>query len=258
MAKITASIIHDAGFGRVIAAPRIDIPSVEPTRRDTEPVRESRPAHVESGIDPGFTVIDPGAIDGTGATDNGNQPKRRGRPAGSKNRTQAPVIQTQAETNLRLESIEGMVFSIHMMAAASFGIAELALSKDESKELSKAGLEVLKHYAVNVDPKKLAWMNLLSCAGMIYGTRAIAIYRNTGKRPGPVAVPKPSPQPVQMPNPSRAENAGPGFSIGHSPTATSSRGKSMADVLNPTSKPWSEVSPSELWNEQPGETLGSL
>lgn len=41
--------------------------------------------------------------------------------------------------------------------------------------MSEAIAEVAKHYPMTIDPKTMAWINLASCAGMIYGPRAYMI-----------------------------------------------------------------------------------
>lgn len=57
------------------------------------------------------------------------------------------------------------------MAAAALNAPELALESDDAKAMSVAIAEVAKHYPMTIDPKTMAWINLASCAGMIYGPR---------------------------------------------------------------------------------------
>lgn len=52
---------------------------------------------------------------------------------------------------------------------------ELALSSDEAESLAGALATVNQFYQVEVAEKTLAWINLAQVAGMIYGTRLVAI-----------------------------------------------------------------------------------
>lgn len=60
------------------------------------------------------------------------------------------------------------------MGAELMKVKELELDKVEAKKLGDAITEVTKHYAVVVDPKKLAIFNLCAVAGAIYGPRFYA------------------------------------------------------------------------------------
>lgn len=46
---------------------------------------------------------------------------------------------------------------------------EIALEKDDANRLAKAMAEVAVYYPANIDPKTLAWVNLLMAAGTVYG-----------------------------------------------------------------------------------------
>lgn len=75
------------------------------------------------------------------------------------------------------------------MAAAFTRVDELALEKDESKMLADAIGEVAKHYPMTIDPKTLAWVNLATCAGMIYGPRVFLYNKrvsNERKKQAPI------------------------------------------------------------------------
>lgn len=67
-----------------------------------------------------------------------------------------------------------MIFSIHQMGAMILATPELELDQAEADRLAKAAGEVAKHYAVAVDPKKLAWANLIGTLGFLYVPRIIA------------------------------------------------------------------------------------
>lgn len=71
----------------------------------------------------------------------------------------------------------------------------LALEQHEAKALGVAAAEVAKHYPAMssvVDPKVMAWWGLLQTAGMVYGPRALMIYRGS-RAPGPATVAAPPP-----------------------------------------------------------------
>lgn len=107
-------------------------------------------------------------------TDVGNdQPRRRGRPKGSKNRVSSDTTKT---TNNLIVDIESLLLSGHLMLA-SFTVPEMAIDPMEAKRLADAIKELGKHYAFGMDPKKFAWTQLILTAGSIYGPRAVAIYK---------------------------------------------------------------------------------
>lgn len=175
----------------------------------------------------GIPLVSPLSV-GTGSTTNSGTPRRRGRPPGSTNRPR-DTRESEAEIHLKnsLSNIEDLLTSIHWGTARLLDMSELELSADDSRQLSRAIRECLKHYQFNIDPKKVALGNLLMVAGGIYGPRAVAIYKrgvdskptpkvqtidktqpvtggakNTGM-PGPVAVPNlmtPRTQPARVPS----------------------------------------------------------
>lgn len=60
------------------------------------------------------------------------------------------------------------------MAAIAFQSPELAINDTEAKALAAAVAGVAEHYPVAVDPKAMAWINLVMAAGYIYGPRFIS------------------------------------------------------------------------------------
>jgi hypothetical protein len=62
------------------------------------------------------------------------------------------------------------------MAAAGFNNDVWKLDKVEAKELAESIGNVASHYAVEVNPKFVAWAGLLGVIGAIYGPR-IALMR---------------------------------------------------------------------------------
>lgn len=61
------------------------------------------------------------------------------------------------------------------MLAAGFDVEEMALDKEEAKQLAEGIGNVAQHYAVEVNPKVLAWAGLAGVIGAIYGPRFAAI-----------------------------------------------------------------------------------
>lgn len=74
-----------------------------------------------------------------------------------------------------MNGIESVLLSIHGMMAAALKTPELALEKDEAQAMATAIAEVSRHYPMTIDPKTMAWINLASCASMVYGPRLYMI-----------------------------------------------------------------------------------
>lgn len=74
------------------------------------------------------------------------------------------------------------------MVAGFTGVSELQIDDAESKALAAAVAGVAAHYNVTADPKTIAWVNLASALGMVYGPRvaAIRMRRKFDKPPKPV------------------------------------------------------------------------
>lgn len=67
---------------------------------------------------------------------------------------------------------------IHGLLAGMTKIPEWDISEFEAKELAKAVADVGRHYpAFQTSEKANDWLNLIMCAGMIYGTRVFATIR---------------------------------------------------------------------------------
>lgn len=143
----------------------------------------------------GFEIHSPGDIGGDSdyidaGTDTGSgaAPKRRGRPRGSRN---ASKTETKTASNIG-ENLEHLLLSVHLMGAALLKLPELAIDPTEAEKLASAIREVLKHYPISLDPKRVAWIELGTMAAMIYGTRGIAVYQRSKRKPAIVTeMPKP-------------------------------------------------------------------
>lgn len=100
----------------------------------------------------------------------GSYQRKRGRKTGSK-----PGSNSAPKGAVNLAGIETILLSMHHMLAAATSTPELMLDEKEGKAMADAIAEVSKHYPMTIDPKTLAWINLASCATMIYGPRAYLI-----------------------------------------------------------------------------------
>lgn len=61
------------------------------------------------------------------------------------------------------------------MLAAMTKTEELALDREEAKELAKAIADVNAYYGKAIDPKIFAWIGLATVAGKVYAPRVVAI-----------------------------------------------------------------------------------
>ena len=118
-----------------------------------------------------FPVINPGDIIASGESDTGDyEPKRRGRPKGS--RKAYTTITAKKEASLDLTQV---LYSTHLMLSALIKIEELKIEKEEAKELSDAVVRVNDLYGGLVIPEKaLAWINLGIVGVKVYGPRIAA------------------------------------------------------------------------------------
>lgn len=144
-------------------------------------------------------VIDPtkiGTAAGSGQGNNGeDQPRRRGRPRGSRNGAKA-----NKSPPLDLDGVAFTLYSLHMMGAAILSAPRLELKEDESKHLAKGIMNVQRHYTnVVFTEKQMDWVNLFGVIGAVYGKRfmdaradraaARAAKKAAGPQPGNGAMP---------------------------------------------------------------------
>lgn len=154
---------------------------VEPNRTITEPkLDDYELGSGEHADSPQF--VDPGT--GTNSdTGSGSSRRKRsdaGRPRG-KRASRTTVTQTTS-------SIANSLFSVHFAMSNLLGSELLLLTKDESQVLAEAITNVSQYYDIPVmDEKMLAWINLASVAGIIYGPRFVAAkFRKQQKKKGNV------------------------------------------------------------------------
>ena len=140
---------------------------------------------------------------------------RRTRAGRSSDAGNAPQ-ETTGKSSLDSLSVADLLVSINGFLATLTEIPEFEISDDEAKALAKAVQDVGKHYAVNFDPKKVAWANLSAVVGKLAWYRVLA-YRirkssesetKTVKEPapGPVRVPPQPKTAAQAPNPKQQTN----------------------------------------------------
>lgn len=155
----TGSIIDDGEYNQG--------PSDESAGGSSEPKSESPKLA-------GFDLYSPGDIIDGGTDGGGNTSRRRGRPRGSKNGVRTDTSKTPQNI---AENLERLLLSVHLIGSTILHTPELALDETEANKLASAIREVSKHYNVVMNPKTLALVELSSVAAMIYGTRAVAIYK---------------------------------------------------------------------------------
>lgn len=156
----------------------------------------------------GFDVHEPATerIDATDSSAPGK--KRRGRPPGSRNSPGGTSGGNGTGSNKENKSegilgsglsLEGVLYSLHLMGSEFLKCKEMELDKDESKKLADAIAEVNRFYNVKFDPKKVAIFNLAVVTASIYGPMAVSIKRRLDAERGPQPVKQAGPQPVQQP-----------------------------------------------------------
>jgi hypothetical protein len=209
---------------------------VEPGKRvgndvDKSSGGNSKPESTPERIN-GYTAADPTAfIDG--GTD--GTPRRRGRPRGSRTQTGTETSPDLGSKSIAQLDLEMMLFGLHQMMSTALA-PELALDPKECKVLSDAMKELSKFYPNGINPKKVAWFNLTVAMGGIYAPRLGAIYRRSTAAPKPPGKPQAVPTPITQ----TRTAAGGANATTPAPVATATGGK-----------PWSEMTPSELYNEPP-------
>lgn len=126
-------------------------------------------------VDPASGGSRTGAGTGTG--------KRRGRPRGSRN----AVRQSPSKAT---EDISGLLFSLHLGMATFLKSEVMAITQEESDRLAAALVRVSELYDIRIVPEKyMAWINLATVGGSIYGPRIMAASLKKKKpQPEPVTI----------------------------------------------------------------------
>ena len=97
-------------------------------------------------------------------SEDGVEPRKRGRPKGVPNRKSRD-----------LRAVEAMLVSIHAMIAASTQMPEIAIDASESHIVAEAVANVADQYKIKLDGKTGAIAVLIYSLGIVYGPRAVAI-----------------------------------------------------------------------------------
>ncbi len=220
----------------------------KPAGAEPEPKREASTIAGYTTIDPfefdKFDIIESTeqqtGIDTGNSGTTGTEPKRRGRPRGSKNRDTGYTTQ---KTTPNLADLEALLLSVHFMGAKLLSAPEWELDKDEAKKLSDAIKEVAKHYSMIMDPKKLALCQLGFCMVGVYGPRAIVTAKRVYGKPKVFQTP-PATQPkvFQMPPASQPEASKQAM---NGPTTIPTAVVPTIQIMNP----------SQLWDLPPSDDI---
>jgi len=126
--------------------------------------------------DAGFTIIDPASIGDGGGSDNGDAGNSAGEPRKRRGRKPGTGPARSGKTPpLDINGVQALLFSAHNILAAITKTPEFVLSENESEELAKGIANVSRHYDVAASAKTVDIMNLAMVAGMIYGSRIMAM-----------------------------------------------------------------------------------
>lgn len=114
----------------------------------------------------------PNAEPDTGTASGDNQPRRRGRPPGSRNRAARA-----SDAALDLSGIQAALTSAHLVLSAVTKNPKWILDDAEAKSLADAIRNATRHHDIAVAQKTVDYVNLAIVASMVYGTRIITIQR---------------------------------------------------------------------------------
>lgn len=118
------------------------------------------------------------------------EPKRRGRPPGSKNKPQdgnvtneipvggeAPKRGRPRKERVELDrgAVARQLLGSHMMIANMLGLPELMLTEKEADQEAEAICDFAREYDFEPDPKLMASINLIATMGFIYVPKVIKV-----------------------------------------------------------------------------------
>jgi hypothetical protein len=220
------SVRIEDGFDKPITIPSNG--TVERENRKPEPVRTSP---IDGDI-PTISPFDFEPGDDTRNVSGDDQPRKRGRPFGSRNKPRTEESQKESHLSANLD---GLLLSAHFAVAAFLETPELEINQVQAKQYAESLKEVMKHYQTVVDPKKLAWAQLIFVMGGIYGPMFPAIRDRKSKTP---VVAKPT--------------------VTKSPEAPTPIDRNKQERPKTSGRSWAEMSPSEINPQPPGETVESF
>lgn len=102
----------------------------------------------------------------------------RGRKKGVKNGESKPALKAP---KLDKKTFALQVQGVHAAAAQVLRSPELEINTAESEALATALIDISQHYNIAVNPKALAWFNLISVAAFIYVPKVGAIVERAKK-----------------------------------------------------------------------------
>ena len=147
-----------------------------------------QPAAAErTGQLPLIDGIESGADTGANGT-TGERPRRKGGwPKGRKRTGQQSTGNAAREEKrqpIHLASgWDKIFFSSHLMLATLLSVPELELTQAESETLADAVKQVTSFYDFEASEKAIAWTNLMTALGTIYGPRIVVIIRRKPAKP---------------------------------------------------------------------------
>lgn len=154
--------------------------TVEPTTIDDYVVDQS-----DNGISDTFVDPSTGSSSGSGSSSGRRTRSDAGKPRGRRT-SRAAATETTG-------SIANLLFSVHLGMANLFGTEVFAITPEESQALAKAVTNVSQYYDVPiVSEKMLAWVNLATTMGAVYGPRFVAAKIRKNKKPNVVTFEQPT------------------------------------------------------------------
>jgi hypothetical protein len=147
----------------------------------------------DASLDRSIPSVDPIEITAAAASDSdGSSPLgylANGQPRQRRRRTQEqiaadkaagierprPIVATQKNPSLSVNSIQFSLTGIHALLAAGFHAPEMELTEAEAKTFSENIIAVARHYDLQQTQKATDIGNLVVSLGIIYGGRAIRI-----------------------------------------------------------------------------------
>ena len=101
------------------------------------------------------------------------QPKKRGRPRSSSSADGAKY--GSKKPGLEVEALAKNLQAIHDLAALATGLPILSIEDKEAKSMATAVSNLAAQYDMVLDPRTVAWVNLLGVMASIYGPRFLMI-----------------------------------------------------------------------------------
>jgi hypothetical protein len=170
--------------------------------KGSEPTNDSGSGEADSisgyaSFRPAYSA-DSGAGGGTGVgadSSGGDSPRRRGRPLGSKNKTESEKVQGGISIDL-----QGLLLSAHALVANMMEVPELQIDEMQARVYADAVKQASRHYVGAINPKYVDTMNLFCVMGSIYGPAFIAAKKRQSTKQPKAAQPQVVPikqQPIQ-------------------------------------------------------------